>query len=131
MAGYPFNWFHSMALHPDTEIFQRASRDGLITGFDEETCFYKYQFTDGRIAEMFEVIQKMARQPTVASYMNLYEVTRFEEALYNIWKDQYEKMKTIEEIMKEYIEEYHRILLRVGKVLYNFFIKCMMNSKGE
>lgn len=123
MTGYPFNWFHSMALHPDTEIFQRASRDGLITGFDEETCFYKYQFTDGRIAEMFEVIQEMAQQSSVVSYMNLYEVTRFEAALYNIWKDQYEKMKSVEKIMKEYIEEYHKILLEVGKVLYKLFYK--------
>ena len=123
MTSYPFNWYHSMALHPDTEIFQQASRDGLIIGFDEESCFYKYQFTDGRIAEMFEVIRKMAQEPSVASYMNLYEVTRFEEALFNIWKEQYEEMKTVEVVMKEYIEEYHRILLEVGKILYVFFDK--------
>lgn len=121
ITGYPFNWFHSMAVHPDTEMFQRVSKDGLITGFNEETCFYKYQFTDGRIEEMFGVIQKIAQQPSVASYMNLYEVTRFEEALYNVWKGQYEKMKTVEEIMKEYIREYHRILLEVGTGFYSFF----------
>lgn len=69
MTGYPFNWYHSMALHPDTEIFQRASRDGLITGFDENTCFYEYQFVDGNIGLMYQLIKKMAHQPVVTSYM--------------------------------------------------------------
>lgn len=121
MTAYPFNWYHSMALHPDTEIFQRASRDGLITGFNNDTCFYEYQFTDGRIGNLYKMVSKMAAQTSVSSYMDFYEVTRFEEYLYNIWKEQYDYMKTVDSFMSDYTEKCHEILNRAGDSLCKLF----------
>ncbi len=64
--------------------------------------------------------------------MNLYEVTRFEVSLYNVWKDPYENMRTVEKCMKEYFEEFHRILSRVGEMLYRLFSEVYDDfEKGE
>ncbi|HEY9062632.1 MAG TPA: hypothetical protein VIO64_19355 [Pseudobacteroides sp.] len=125
MAYQPQNWWSELYLWPDSRILPNIVRDGLLLGPEHRGYQLLYAFQDGRVGKVHKVLQEIGDLGSIRSYTESIEKVKLECILYDVWKDQYEEMRVIEDEMQAYQELYKNTRKVVGSKQYEIFMRLL------
>lgn len=119
------SWSNAVYIYPDTRLFTKIVRDGLIIGTDSTGCIYKYAFEDGRIEKVCCIMQRISNDSNVIILQNLMEIITRALQIYNVWKMWYPEFEEISNIMEQFEKVYYESLDKIGEFQYMQFIQLV------
>jgi radical SAM superfamily enzyme YgiQ (UPF0313 family) len=128
-GGFSLSWYHSLAIFPDTHIFQQIAKDGLLVGFNEQCYAYEYAFQHAKVAELFQTVEKLREIKCIGDFMSIYHRTRIEIYLFEVWKGQYEQKQEVQEIMSAYQASFRDLISSAGEQQYQLFMEMVNEAE--
>lgn len=129
-AVRPEHWGHAMYIYPDTPIFLRAAKDGLITGLDETGFMYRYAFCEGEVGWTYELMQRIEQMEGTRKFQLNIDKIRQEQELVTVWADRNEDIRRIGEVLKELNRTVHKTAQLAGEMQYQLFMEILKEVKN-